>query len=191
MEILGKEAMKTIKRALSGVLALSGLLFAGAALAVNDSPGGPAVNELNFQTPVTKIAEELYSLHTFMLIICTVIFLGVFGVMFYSVLMHRKSKGHKASNFHESTTVEIIWTIVPFVIVIFMALPATKVVVAMKDTTNADLTIKAPGYKWKWGYDYLKGEGEGIGFLSTLDASQRAMSDAGKPEGDNYLFKVD
>jgi cytochrome c oxidase subunit 2 len=113
MEFLGKEAMKTIKRALSGVLALSGLMFASAALAVHDVPGGPGVNELNFQTPVTKIAEELYSLHTFMLIICTVIFLGVFGVMFYSVIMHRKSKGHKASNFHESTTVEIIWTIVP------------------------------------------------------------------------------
>src|SRR5229473_2009081 len=104
MVILGKEAMKTIKRALAGMLAASTLLVAGTAQAVNDMPGGPAVNELNFQTPVTKIAEELYGLHTLMLIICAVIFLGVFGVMFYSVLMHRKSKGHKASNFHESTT---------------------------------------------------------------------------------------
>lgn len=86
---------------------------------------------------------------------------------------------------------EIAWTVVPFIIVILMALPATKVVVAMKDTTNADLTIKATGYQWKWGYDYLKGEGEGIGFLATLDAGQREMSDAGKPEGDNYLLKVD
>ena len=82
--------------------------------------------------------------------------------------MHRKSKGHKASNFHESTTVEIIWTIVPFVIVVLMALPATKAVVAMKDTTNADLTVKVTGYQWKWGYDYVKGPGEGINFLSTL-----------------------
>ena len=191
MEILGKEAMKTIKRALSGVLALSGLLFAGAALAVTDVPGGPGVNELNFQTPVTKIAEELYSLHTFMLIICTVIFLGVFGVMFYSVLMHRKSKGHKASNFHESTTVEIIWTIVPFVIVVLMALPATRTVVAMKDTTNADLTVKVTGYQWKWGYDYVKGEGEGLAFISTLDTAQRDLSETAQPAGNDYLLKVD
>jgi cytochrome c oxidase subunit 2 len=190
MEILGKEAMKTIKRALSGVLALSGLLFAGAALAVNDSPGGPAVNELNFQTPVTKIAEELYSLHTFMLIICTVIFLGVFGVMFYSVLMHRKSKGHKASNFHESTTVEIIWTIVPFVIVVLMALPATKAVVAMKDTTNDDLTVKVTGYQWKWGYDYVKGPGEGINFLSTL-STPRSEVNGQAPISELYLQEVD
>ncbi|EJI0256928.1 hypothetical protein NGF31_003201, partial [Listeria monocytogenes] len=102
----------------TGVLACSGLLFAGAALAVGDSPGGPRVNEINFQPPVTKIAEELYDLHTMMLILCTVIFVGVFGVMFYSIFAHRKSKGHKAANFHESTTVEIIWTIVPFVIVV-------------------------------------------------------------------------
>jgi len=80
---------------------------------------------------------------------------------------------------------------VPFIIVIFMALPATKVVVAMKDTTNADLTIKVTGIQWKWGYDYLKGEGEGIGFLSTLDVAHREMSDSGKPQGDDYLLKVD
>ena len=103
--------------------------------------------------------------------------------------------GHKAANFHESVTVEVIWTIVPFVIVILMALPATKVVVAMKDTTNADVTIKATGMQWKWGYDYLKGEGEGISFISTLDSSQRAMSDAGGPKAgevvNDYLLKVD
>src|SRR5580698_8246186 len=190
MEFLGKEAMKTIKRALSGVLAASGLLFAGAALAVNDSPGGPAVNELNFQPPATRIAEELYGLHTFMLIICTVIFLGVFGVMFYSVIMHRKSKGHKAANFHESTTVEIIWTIVPFIIVILMALPATKAVVAMKDTTNADLTIKVTGYQWKWGYDYVKGPGEGISFLSTL-STPRSEVNGQTPITALYLQEVD
>ena len=123
--------------------------------------------------------------------ICTVIFLAVFGVMFYSIFKHRKSKGAKSANFHESTTVEIVWTIVPFVIVIGMALPATKVVVAMKDTSAADLTIKATGIQWKWGYDYLKGEGAGIGFVSTLDATHREMSNSGKPSGDDYLFKVD
>jgi cytochrome c oxidase subunit 2 len=116
----------------------------------------------------------------------------VFGVMFYSIIKHRKSKGAVPATFHESVKVEIAWTVVPFIIVILMALPATKVVVAMKDTTNADLTIKATGYQWKWGYDYLKGEGEGIGFLSTLDPSHREASDSGKPAAvDNYLLKVD
>jgi cytochrome c oxidase subunit 2 len=111
--------------------------------------------------------------------------------MFYSIIQHRKSKGARAANFHESTTVEIAWTVVPFIIVILMALPATRVVVAMKDTSAADLTVKATGYQWKWGYDYLNGEGAGIGFLSTLDPTQREASDAGKPSGDDYLFRVD
>ena len=162
------------------------------AWAVNDLPGGPAVRQLNLHPPVTKIAEEQVWLHWFMLIICTVIFVAVFGVMFYSIWKHRKSVGHKAATFHESLKVEIAWTIVPFVIVILMALPATKAVVASKDTSNADLTIKATGYQWKWGYDYIKGEGEGIGFISTLDNAQREMSNSGKPEPtDDYLLKVD
>lgn len=166
-----------------------------AAYAVNDLPGGPAVNQLNLPTSVTRIAQEIDWLHTFVMIICTVIFIGVFGVMFYSILKHRKSVGHKAANFHESTAVEITWTIVPFIIVIAMALPATKVLVAQKDTTSADLTIKATGIQWKWGYDYIKGEGEGIGFVSTLDNAQREMSSNGGPKKgetvDNYLLKVD
>jgi cytochrome c oxidase subunit 2 len=111
--------------------------------------------------------------------------------MFYSILKHRKSLGHKSASFHESVAVEIAWTIVPFVIVIAMGAMATRSVVAMKDTSNADLTIKATGYQWKWGYDYLKGEGEGIAFLQTLDVAQRVMSDSGKPSGDDYLLKVD
>jgi cytochrome c oxidase subunit II len=161
------------------------------ALAVNDLPGGPAVLQLDLPPPVTQIAADQRWLHYFVMIICVVIFLAVFGVMFYSIVAHRKSKGAKAANFHESTTVEIVWTIVPFLIVIGMALPATKVVVAMKDTSAADLTIKTTGMQWKWGYDYLNGEGEGIGFVSTLDAAQRQMSDSGHPSGDDYLFKVD
>ncbi|WP_298231627.1 cytochrome c oxidase subunit II [uncultured Azohydromonas sp.] len=164
---------------------------AQAAMAVNDLPGGPAVNQTNLHPAATAIAAELYWLHNFMLVICTVIFVAVFGVMFYSILKHRRSRGAKAANFHESTAVEVAWTIVPFLIVIGMALPATKAVVAMKDTTNADLTIKATGYQWKWGYDYLNGEGQGINFLSTLDVTHRQMSDAGKPQGDDYLLKVD
>jgi cytochrome c oxidase subunit 2 len=139
-----------------------------ACLATGDSQGGPAVRQINLQAPVTKIAEDIYSLHNLMLGICLTIFVIVFGVMFYSIIAHRKSVGHKAATFHESTSVEIAWTVVPFIIVILMALPATKTVVAMKDTSSPDLTIKVTGMQWKWGYDYLKGEGEGISFLSTL-----------------------
>ena len=171
--------------------ALSAALASGAARAVNDLPGGPAVNQLNLHPAASKIAEQQAWLHWFMLIVCTVIFLAVFGVMFYSILKHRKSLGHKPANFHESVAVEIAWTIVPFIIVIAMGAMATRTVVAMKDTSNADLTIKATGYQWQWGYDYLKGEGEGIAFLSALDASHRVMSDMGKPAGDDYLLKVD
>jgi cytochrome c oxidase subunit II len=187
--------MNHLRRAAAGTAGalLMGLcsLGARAANAVNDLPGGPAVNQLNLHPPVTQIAEQQQWLHWVMLVICVVIFVAVFGVMFYSILKHRKSVGHKAANFHESLAVEIAWTIVPFVIVIGMGAMATRTVVAMKDTSNADVTIKATGYQWKWGYDYLKGEGEGINFLQTLDNAQREMSDSGKPEGDNYLLKVD
>ena len=163
-----------------------------AAQKVNDLPGGPAVNQLNFAPPVTRIAEEQHWLHWFMMALCAVIFLIVFGVMFYSILKHRKSVGHKSQVLAEPIWVELGWTIVPLLIVIGMALPATKVLVAQKDTTNSDLTIKATGMQWKWGYDYIKGEGEGIGFLSTLDNNHRVMSNSGKPEAtDNYLLKVD
>ena len=173
-------------------LTLAAAIASGAALAVNNLPGGPAVNQLDLHPPVTQIAADQQWLHYYIMIICVVIFLAVFGVMFYSIFKHRKSRGAKAANFHESVGVEIAWTVVPFFIVIGMALPATKVVVAMKDTSNADLTIKATGYQWKWGYDYLKGEGEGIGFLSTLDVTHREMSDSGKPAAtDDYLLKVD
>ena len=166
-----------------------------AAYAVNDLPGGPAVRQLNLHPPASKIAEQQDWLHWYMMIICLVIFVAVFSVMFYSIWKHRKAAGHKAANFHESTAVEIAWTVVPFLIVIAMALPATKVVVAQKDTTSADLTIKATGQQWKWGYDYVKGEGEGIGFLSTLDNAHRVISNNGGPKPgqpiDNYLLKVD
>jgi cytochrome c oxidase, subunit II len=187
---MGKNRTLTSRLA-RAALGLGMLPAAQAAMAVNDLPGGPAVNQTNLHPAATAIAAELYWLHNFMLVICTVIFVAVFGVMFYSILKHRRSRGAKAANFHESTAVEVAWTIVPFLIVIGMALPATKAVVAMKDTTNADLTIKATGYQWKWGYDYLNGEGQGINFLSTLDVTHRQMSDAGKPQGDDYLLKVD
>ena len=192
--------MKSIFNKLASLL-LAASAWAGTAAfspahAVNDLPGGPAVNQLNLHPAVTAIAKEQAWLHWFMLILCTVIFVAVFSVMFYSIWKHRKSKGHKPATFHESVLVEVIWTIIPFIIVILMALPATKVVIAMKDTTNADLTIKATGMQWKWGYDYLRGEGEGIGFVSTLDNAHRVMSNAGGPKKgevapDDYLLKVD
>ncbi|MEY4737221.1 MAG: hypothetical protein RL302_1540 [Pseudomonadota bacterium] len=181
-------------------LGLSAAAWAGTAVftlahAVNDLPGGPAVNQLNLPPAVTKIAEDQRWLHWFMMIVVTVVFVAVFAVMFYSIWKHRKSVGHKAANFHESVAVEIAWTLIPFVIVVFMGLIATKTVVAMKDTTNADLTIKATGMQWKWGYDYLKGEGEGIAFVSTIDTAQREMSANGGPKKgevvDDYLLKVD
>jgi len=173
-------------------LTLGAALATTAALAVNSLPGGPAVDQLDLHRPVTQIAADQRWLHYYIMVICVVIFIAVFGVMFYSIFKHRKSQGAKAANFHESVAVEIAWTVVPFLIVIGMALPATKVVVAMKDTTNADLTIKATGYQWKWGYDYMKGEGEGIAFLSTLDPKHREMSDSGHPPAtDDYLLKVD
>ena len=187
--------MKTMKALWHKVgqasLGLGAALATTCAMAVNDLPGGPAVRQLDMHPPVTRIAEEQQYLHYMMLWICGAIFVAVFGVMFYSIIKHRKSKGAKSANFHESVKVEIAWTVVPFLIVIGMALPATKAVVAMKDTTNADITIKATGYQWKWGYDYLKGEGEGISFVSTLDTTQRQASDAGQPVGDDYLLKVD
>ncbi|MEO0318560.1 MAG: hypothetical protein RL404_2237 [Pseudomonadota bacterium] len=182
--------MNYAKRLFHSMLAAAGLLVAGSSFAVNDMVGGPAVNELNFQAPVTAIAADIYQLHIWMIVICVAIFIAVFGVMFYSILKHRKSLGYKAASFHESTAVEIAWTIVPFLIVVLMALPATKTVVAMKDTSNADITIKATGMQWKWGYDYIKGEGEGISFLSAL-STPRDQVEANAPRGDNYLLEVD
>ncbi|RZS54493.1 cytochrome c oxidase subunit II [Sphaerotilus mobilis] len=187
------KTMNALRRHLARVgLATCAALATPATWAVNSLPGGPGVNQLDLPIGASKMSADLHQLHWIMMIICAVIFVLVFGVMFYSIIKHRKSKGHKPANFHESIAVEIAWTVVPFVIVIGMGAMATKTVVAQKDTTNADLTIKATAYQWKWGYDYLKGEGEGIGFLSTLDTSHRVMSDSGKPENiDNYLLKVD
>ena len=179
------------QRAAALGLGAAALLSSTVAHAVNDLPGGPAVNQINLHPAVTKIAEQQQWLHYFTMIVCLVIFVAVFGVMFYSILKHRKSVGHKAANFHESVSVEIAWTIIPFIIVIGLGAMATRTVVEMKDTSNADITIKATGYQWKWGYDYIKGEGEGINFLSTLDPAHRLMSDSGKPSGDDYLLKVD
>ncbi len=150
--------------------------------------------KLNLQTPQTLLGEKIYDLHTIITVICFVIFIGVFGFMFYAVFKHRKSVGHKASQFHENTAVEVAWTLIPAVILIAMAVPATSTLITMRDTSEPDMTIKATGYQWKWGYDYLKGEGEGISFYSTL-ATPRAQIDgtdvAGRKANPNYLLEVD
>ena len=182
-------------KSMTKIAALAAAALAGAAHAqVQDLPGGPAVRQLNLHAAATRIAVEQSWLHWFMLITCFVIFILVFSVMFYSIWKHRKSVGHKPANFHESVTVEVIWTIIPFVIVIAMALPATKVLVASKDTSNADVTIKATGYQWKWGYDYLSGDAQGVSFLSTIDTTHRELSNDGARAADmptDYLLKVD
>lgn len=183
--------MEYAKRLTSLTLGASLLAAAMPSWAVVDSPGGPKVLGMNFQPPVTEIAQQIYDLHNLMLIICLVIFLAVFGVMFYSILKHRKSLGAKSASFHESTGVEIAWTVIPFLIVIGMALPATKTVVAMKDTSNADITIKVTGMQWKWGYDYLNGDGAGISFLSNLSTPHEQVVDSTKVKNDNYLIEVD
>jgi cytochrome c oxidase subunit 2 len=188
--------MTYAKRFKAAVAGLAMLAIHAAACA--DEPanmGHPVQHELNMQPAATGLASYIYNLHNYMMIVCLVIFLGVFGVMFYSVFKHRKSLGHKPATFHESTSVEIAWTIIPFLIVIGMALPATHAVVQMKDTSNPDLTIKVTGMQWKWGYDYLKGEGEGISFLSTLATPRSQVGEPGAPatekRGDNYLLEVD
>ena len=120
--------------------------------------------------------------------ICVVIFVVVFGVMFYSIFAHRKSKGHKAAQFHENTTVEIIWTVIPFLILIGMAFPATKTILAMKDTSEPDMTIKVTGYQWKWGYDYLDGRASASSAISPRRATQIENQE---PKGEHYLLEVD
>ena len=171
------------------VIGMGWRIAAAALLLVTGNAIAAIQSRYNLPPPASKLAEDIYALHDFMLIICGAIFVLVFGVMFYSIWKHRKSKGAVAANWHENTTVEIVWTVIPFIIIILMALPATRTVVAMKDTSNADLTVKATGYQWQWGYDYIRGEGEGIGFLSRL-ATPRAQIEGNEPKTANYLSEV-
>ncbi len=144
----------------------------------------------NLRVPASEMAENLYTLHNFLLVVCVLICVAVFGVMFYSIYAHRKSKGHQPADFHESTSLEIAWTVVPFLIVVVIGVYATPIVMAQKDTTNADITVKATGYQWKWGYDYLKGEGQGIAFYSTLTTPyEQRINEQAKTL--NYLSEVD
>ena len=154
------------------------LLWAGAAA---------AEMRLNFQPQQTQLGHAIYNLHTVILVICVVIFVGVFGAMFYSIVYHRKSVGHKAAHFHENTTVELVWTVVPFLILVGMAYPATKTLLDQRDTSSPDISIKITGYQWKWHYDYLQ---EGVSFYSTLSTPQKQIQNL-EPKGEHYLLEVD
>ena len=171
-----------------------GSTFAAAATvaaALAAGAGAASANQYNLQPPQSMIATQIYDLHTLIMWIIFAIFVLVFGVMTVAIIKHRKSIGHQAEQFHENTTVEIIWTIIPFIILIGMAYPATKTIIAMKDTSSPDITIKATGYQWKWGYDYLQ---EGVSFYSNL-ATPRDQIDGHNVEArnknPNYLLEVD
>jgi cytochrome c oxidase subunit II len=141
----------------------------------------------NLQTPVTPIASQIFDLHLLITGICAVIFVIVFSVMFYSIFAHRKSKGHKAAQFHENTTVEVIWTVIPFLILLVMAFPATKTILAMKDASVPDITVKVTGFQWKWQYDYLD---HGFSFVSNLATPYTQIHNI-DPKGEHYLLDVD
>jgi cytochrome c oxidase subunit 2 len=153
---------------------------------------GKAFADINMPVGVTPISKEVYGLHMLIFWICCVIGALVFAVMFYSMWAHRKSKGHKPADFHESTTVEIIWTAVPLVILVSMAIPAAKTLIAMEDTSNADLTVKVTGYQWKWHYEYLD---SGVNFFSSLhpDHNEARQVDSGidVTQFEHYLKEVD
>ncbi|MCV2885844.1 cytochrome c oxidase subunit II [Aestuariibacter sp. AA17] len=143
--------------------------------------------QLNLRKGVTDISGEVYDLHMLMFIICVVIAVIVFGAMFYSILFHRKSRGVKPANFHESVKVEIAWTIIPFIILIFMAIPATNTLIAMEDTESADVTVLVTGSQWKWHYKYMDND---VSFYSIL-ATQPEQIQNKFEKGQNYLLEVD
>jgi cytochrome c oxidase subunit 2 len=152
-----------------------------------------AAYDLNLTKGVTVLSEDLYKMHMIVLWICVIVGIGVFGVMIYSIINHRKSKGAKPASFHESTTVEVIWTIIPFIILVIIAVPATKYLLEIEDTSNPDMNIKVVGWQWKWEYDYI--DEDGVSFFSNLDkASNDARQlDSGQDvtKVENYLLDVD
>jgi cytochrome c oxidase subunit 2 len=158
-----------------------------AALLLGGSGTALAEYAYNLQPPASQVAQDVFQLHNLIMLVCLGIFVVVFGAMFYSLLKHRKSAGHQAAHFHENTTVEVVWTVIPFVILMGMAYPAAKVVIDMKDTSNPDLTIKVTGYQWKWGYDYLN---DGVSFYSNLSTPREQISGSAA-KGEHYLLEVD
>ena len=166
-----------------------GRVFSGAVLAFL-SPLAAAQNQINMSPGVTEIGADIFELHMLIMWICVVIGVAVFAVMFYSIYAHRKSKGHQASQFHESTKVEVAWTVVPFLILIAMAVPATSTLLEVYDNDEAELDILITGYQWKWKYEYLLESGEPVAFFSNLATSQEEIYNTDK-KGDNYLLEVD
>ena len=161
-------------------------LILGAALAL---VSGLAFAEYgyNFPTPVTSIAQRILELHNLIFIICVVIFIVVFGFMFYSIVFHRKSRGYKAAEFHDNVTLEMMWTVIPFVILVAMAIPSTATLLEMSDTSKADMTVKITGYQWKWKYDYAEHD---LGFFSNLSTPREQIENKAE-KGQNYLLEVD
>jgi len=166
------------------------IFLVACALAAAVACGAAQALEWNLQPAASAMSADIHDLHEYVMILCTVIFVGVFGFMFYACYAHRKSKGHQAAQFHENTTVELIWTVIPAIILVLFAWPITKIVISQKDTSAAELTIKATGIQWKWDYEYIKGEGEGIHFVSTL-ATPRDQIEGRAPKGEHYLLEVD
>ncbi len=144
-------------------------------------------SKYNLQTPQTVVAQEIFDLHILIMWVCVAIFVVVFGVMFYAIWKHRKAAGHQAAHFHENTKIEIIWTIIPFAILIAMAIPSTKGILSMRDTENPDMTVKVTGYQWKWEYDY---PADGVKFLSML-STPRAQIENKEAKDEHYLLEVD
>jgi len=142
---------------------------------------------LNFQKPVTSIGHRVLELHNLILLICVVIFIVVFGVMFYSIYAHRKSKGYKAAKFHDNAKLEVVWTVIPFAILVSMAIPSTATLIEMDDVSKSDLTVKITGYQWKWKYDYPD---QDVSFFSTL-ATPRDQIENKTAKGKDYLLEVD
>lgn len=160
----------------------------GGGMALLASGGASADWALNMPRGVTELSQQVYNLHMYILWICVIIGVLVFGAMFWSILKHRKSKGAQAAQFHHSTTAEIIWTTIPVFILIGMAIPATRTLIAMEDTSSPDLTVKVTGYQWKWKYDYLEDE---VSFFSNLAPSSRAAVFDDPSQAENYLLEVD
>lgn len=143
--------------------------------------------QYNLQVPVTPIAHQIYDLHNWILWVCLLIFIVVFGFMFYALFKHRKSLGHQAANFHHNTKIEVIWTLIPFLILIGIAFPTTQTVLAMRNMEQADINIKATGFQWLWEYEYLD---QHVRIVSNL-ATPRDQIDNHAPKGEHYLLEVD
>ncbi|MEO1888302.1 MAG: cytochrome c oxidase subunit II [Cycloclasticus sp.] len=167
-------------------------LFASGAVLTFMSSVAHAEYGLNMPVGVTETSRQVYDLHMLILWVCVAIGVVVFGAMIYSMIYHRKSRGAVASQFHESMTAELVWTVIPFVILVVMAIPATTVLIDMHDTSEADMTVKVTGYQWKWGYEYI---GEDVSFFSSLDAksneARQVGSDIDPATVENYLLDVD